>query len=78
MHYTKLQTEIIHKIYEGGKNDVELSAISVGQNGNFYHRINRLKNNGLITFQKREGLSSLYTLTQEGINYYFQSKNCED
>lgn len=73
-NYTKLQMAIINAIYTKGIVNVEISANSMGQNKNFFTRITKLKNDGLISITKREGLSSIYSLTEKGVEYFFYNK----
>lgn len=67
-YYTPRQFEILKYVMENGGKDVEVSPKVVKQNKNFYQRIQRLENDGLITVIRNEGFSSLYTITEFGKN----------
>lgn len=67
---TEKQKEILDYIETFGGNKVQLSAGELKQNKNFYFRVKSLIQQGLIVVERREGLCSLYTLTEKGTNIY--------
>lgn len=60
------QFEILLHIYEHKDNNVQVSARDVKQNKNFYQRVAKLEDCGLITVIRSVGHASLFTLTDLG------------
>ena len=65
---TQRQKEILLYIYNNGMTDVVVTPRIMRQNDNLYQRIWKLEVLNLITVKRRIGMSSLNSLTNEGIN----------
>jgi hypothetical protein len=65
---TQRQKEILLYIYNNGMTDVIVTPRIMRQNDNLYQRIWKLEVLNLITVKRRIGMSSLNSLTNEGIN----------
>jgi hypothetical protein len=66
---TQRQKEILLYIYNNGMTDVIVTPRIMRQNDNLYQRIWKLEVANLITVKRRIGMSSLNSLTNEGINF---------
>ena len=65
---TQRQKEILLYIYNNGMTDVIVTPRIMRQNDNLYQRIWKLEVLNFITVKRRIGMSSLNSLTNEGIN----------
>jgi hypothetical protein len=65
---TQRQKEILLYIHNNGMTDVVVTPRIMRQNDNLYQRIWKLEVLNLITVKRRIGMSSLNSLTNEGIN----------
>ena len=65
---TQRQKEILLYIYNNGMTDVVVTPRIMRQNDNLYQRIWKLEVLNLITVKRRIGMTSLNSLTTEGIN----------
>jgi len=65
---TQKQKEILLYIHNNGMTDVIVTPRIMQQNDNLYQRIWKLEVLNLITVKRRIGMSSLNSLTNEGIN----------
>lgn len=63
------QREILEFISRNGKTQVEVNPRLVKQNKNFYERISKLESIGAVIIERREGYSSLYSITNVGLEY---------
>lgn len=64
---TSKQKEILDYIFRNSGIQVEMSPRTIKQNRNFYFRMDRLVDMGAVVVQKRNGLTSLYTITNVGL-----------
>jgi hypothetical protein len=63
------QREILEFISRNGKTQVEVNPRLVNQNKNYYDRVVKLENLGAIIIERRQGYSSLYSITNVGLEY---------
>jgi len=68
--YTKKQYDILDYISCNGCIAVEIAASTLGQNKNFYNRVQKLEREGLIKVSREEGRASLFTITPKGEKVY--------
>ena len=65
---TKKQMEILEYISQNGKVQVEVTPRIIKQNDALYERIWKLEDKGAIIAERRMGQSTLYTITNLGID----------
>lgn len=65
---TKKQMEILEYISMNGKVQVEVTPRIIKQNDSLYQRIWKLEDMGAIIAERRIGMSTLYTITNIGLN----------
>lgn len=68
--YTTRHFDILDYVYRNGQIAVEVAASTVGQNKNFYLRVQKLEREGLVTVIREEGFASLFNLTLKGEKVY--------
>jgi DNA-binding MarR family transcriptional regulator len=68
--YTKKHYDILDYISCNGCIAVEIAASTLGQNKNFYSRVQKLENQGLINVIREDGRASLFTITTKGEKVY--------
>lgn len=64
--YTELQLDIVRYVKDNGGVNVPVSPKDVKQNKNFYERVRRIENDGLVTLLRFDGYASEFTITQKG------------
>lgn len=64
--YTELQLDIVRYVKENGGVNIPVSPKDVKQNKNFYERVRRVENDGLVTLNRFDGYASEFTITQKG------------
>lgn len=65
---TKKQMEILEFISQNGKVQVEVTPRMIKQNDALYQRIWRLEDIGALLAERRLGMSTLYTITNVGLD----------
>lgn len=67
MELTNKHKEILSYVFNNGGEDVSLAASEVGQNKNFYMRVQKIEREGLVKVHRIQGEASRFTLTDKGI-----------
>jgi len=75
--YTKAHFEILDYIASNGGFLVEVAASTVCQNKNFYQRVHKLENEGLVLVLRTEGMASTFSLTDKGERVYKKLKEAK-
>lgn len=66
--FTLKQLELLDFVQRNGQVEVEMCPRLVRQNKNFYERIRMLEYEGAFVVKRRDGASSLYTITNCGLD----------
>ena len=69
--------DILYHIHQHGKTNVRVSARELKQNKNFYFRVDKLEDMGLIIVERVSGEKSIFNLTEEGYRVLVRYKTNE-